>query len=116
MVNRKLHSMKMYKNPWFIILLPSLLLLSAIVGCQYLSFTTDFRAYFSTDNPQLQAFQQLESDFNKQDTLVFLIEMEDESRSVLNLNTLNFLAELTQKAWQLPFHLPPSSTLQPSWR
>jgi len=103
MVNRELHSMKMYKNPWFIILLPSLLLLSAIVGCQYLTFTTDFRTYFSSDNPQLQAFEQLESDFNKQDTLVFLIEMEDESRSILNSNALNFLGELTQKAWQLPF-------------
>ena len=87
----------------FVFVLLSVLLLLAVSGIQYLSFTTDFRSYFSPENPQLQAFEQLEADFNKQDTLVFLVEMEDEESSVLNPLGIRFLGELTRSAWQIPF-------------
>ena len=92
-----------HRFAWFIFSLLSLLLLLAASGNQFLSFTTDFRSYFSPDNPQLQAFEQLEADFNKQDTLVFLVEMADEKSSVLNPTGINFLRELTSSAWQIPF-------------
>jgi len=81
----------------------TVLLLVAASGSQFLSFTTDFRSYFSPENSQLRAFEQLETNFNKQDTLVFLVEMKDESTSVLNPDGLKFLNELTDTAWQIPF-------------
>ena len=88
---------------WLVSLALTALLLMAASGSQFLSFTTDFRSYFSPENPQLQAFEQLEADFNKQDTLVFLVEMEDKKSSVLNPAGLVFLKELTHIAWQIPF-------------
>jgi predicted RND superfamily exporter protein len=88
---------------WPIFLTMTVLLLVAASGSQFLSFTTDFRSYFSPENSQLRAFEQLEADFNKQDTLVFLVEMKDESTSVLNPDGLRFLNELTNTAWQIPF-------------
>jgi len=91
------------RQGWIVFLTATALLLIAISGSQFLSFTTDFRSYFSTENPQLRAFEQLESDFNKQDTLVFLVEMKDESTSVLNSDGLKFLNNLTNTAWKIPF-------------
>lgn len=88
---------------WMVFLAATVVLLIATSGSQFLSFTTDFRSYFSADNPQLRAFEQLEADFNKQDTLVFLVEMEDESASVLNPDGLRFLNDLTNTAWKIPF-------------
>jgi predicted RND superfamily exporter protein len=92
-----------HRLAWLVFVMLSVLLLLAASGAQFLSFTTDFRSYFSPENPQLQAFEQLEADFNKQDTLVFLVEMEDEESSVLNPLGINFLRELTRSAWQIPF-------------
>ena len=91
------------RGAWTVFLLMTMLLLISASGVQYLSFTTDFRSYFSAENPQLRAFEKLEADFNKQDTLVFLVEMDDEVSSVLNPRGLNFLKELTRNAWQIPY-------------
>jgi predicted RND superfamily exporter protein len=88
---------------WPVFLIMSVLLLVAASGGQFLSFTTDFRSYFSPENPQLQVFEQLEADFNKQDTLVFLVEMSDQQSSILNPTGLSFLNKLTQSAWQIPY-------------
>ncbi|MGK0476317.1 MAG: putative RND superfamily exporter protein [Oleispira sp.] len=88
---------------WIVIIALSAVLILATSGAQHLTFTTDFRSYFSSENPQLRAFEQLEADFNKQDTLVFLVEMEDEQSSVLNPHGLGFLKALTRSAWQIPF-------------
>jgi predicted RND superfamily exporter protein len=88
---------------WLVFVALSVALLLATIGAQNLSLTTDFRSYFSSDNLQLRAFEQLEADFNKQDTLVFLVEMEDEKSSVLNPLGLGFLTALTHSAWQIPF-------------
>ena len=48
------------------------------------------------------AFEQIEADFNKQDTLVFLIEAED-GRSVLSPDVVSFIHNLTEAAWTIPF-------------
>jgi len=103
MVSRNSSESIEYSKSWWVIALMSLMMIIAIAGAKNLTFTTDFRTYFSTDNPQLQAFEQLEADFNKQDTLVLLVEMDDEGRSVLNPQALTLIDSLTQYAWQLPF-------------
>lgn len=88
---------------WILIVATTMCLLLISSGSQFLSFTTDFRTYFSEENPQLKAFEQLEADFNKQDTLVFLIEMEDQTSSVLNPIGITFLSDLTELSWQIPY-------------
>lgn len=88
---------------WLLVTAISLALLVMISGARSLNFTTDFRTYFSSDNPQLQAFEQLEADFNKQDTLVFLVEMSDKKASLINLIGIDFLRQLTEMSWQIPY-------------
>jgi predicted RND superfamily exporter protein len=88
---------------WAVIIAATIFLLVTSSGSRFLSFTTDFRTYFSEENPQLKAFEQLETDFNKQDTLIFLVEMDDQSSSVLNTEGMKFLSDLTQLSWQIPY-------------
>ena len=104
MVNKVLNNSFINERvSWPIVLVLTILVLIAASGSQFLSFTTDFRSYFSPDNSQLQAFEQLEADFNKQDTLIYLVEMTDREQSVLNVDALTFLKELTNAAWQIPY-------------
>lgn len=89
--------------PWLTLLISTLLIFVMSAGAANLLFTTDFRTYFSDDNPQLKAFEQIEADFNKQDTLVFLVEQSNETDSILNPVTLDFIRLLTNAAWQIPY-------------
>ena len=70
-------------------------------GAARLSFTADFRAYFSDDNPQLIAFEALEADFNKRDTLTLLIEPV--SGDIYQPRVIELIRTLTDIAWQLPY-------------
>ena len=47
---------------WLVILLTLVLVGLAASGGKYLSFTTNYRVFFSDDNPQLLAFEALEKD------------------------------------------------------
>lgn len=90
------------KKPWVTFLTLSVLLIALAIGVVNLQLTTDFRTYFSVDNAQLQAFEKLESDFNKQDTLVFLLTARN-GHEVFAPASLNQIKVLTDKAWQLPY-------------
>lgn len=72
-----------------------------IAGAANLRFSADFRAYFSDDNPQLLAFEALEADFNKRDTLSLLIEPEN--GSIYQADVIALIRELTDMGWQLPY-------------
>ncbi|MDF1820635.1 MAG: MMPL family transporter [Alcanivoracaceae bacterium] len=75
--------------------------LGLAAGAARLSFTADFRVYFSDDNPQLIAFEQLEEDFNKRDTLTILVQPVE--GSVFDEDMLTLVRQLTDMAWTLPY-------------
>ncbi len=75
--------------------------LSAGMGVRLLEFNNNHRAFFSPDNPQLLAFNALENTFNKNDTLNFVVQPAD--GAVFSRASLGMLADLTQKAWQIPY-------------
>lgn len=78
-----------------------ILIFAVIAGAGGLSFTPDFRSYFSDDNPQLESFEALEDAFNKRDSLVILVESKN--GSVYQEAQLNLIRELTTLAWQTPY-------------
>ncbi len=82
----------------FLCLLVSIVL---TVGVKDLEITTNFRAFFGNDNPQLAAFESLEDSFTRQDSLVFYIEVID--GTVFQKSTLQLILQLTEKAWELPY-------------
>ncbi|MCH2039626.1 MAG: MMPL family transporter [Saccharospirillaceae bacterium] len=89
-------------NPWRTFLVLTTLILLMAGGAGQLQLTTDFRTYFSADNPQLQAFEKLEADFNKQDSLIFLLQSND-ADSVFTASRLAAVEQLTEASWRLPY-------------
>ena len=91
------------KLKWPIILLTIALILLAAKGGQYLSFTTNYRVFFSQSNPQLMAFDALERTYTKNDNVMFVLSPKD--GNVFTAETLAAVEELTTQAWQIPYSI-----------
>ena len=89
------------RNRILIIIASLLLVAIAGAGTQYLSFTTNYRVFFSKENPQLLAFDAMEKTYAQSDNVMFVIEPHD--HRVFTHDTLKAVDELTRKAWQIPY-------------
>jgi len=89
------------KYRWIIILLSFVLVLGAASGGRFLVFKADYRVFFSGDNPQLQAFDNLEKTYSRNDNVLFVITPKD--GNVFTRKTLNVIENLTEKSWQIPY-------------
>ncbi len=91
----------MVRRRWWIIAATALSVLSAASGIRFLAFNNDTRAFFSEENPQLEALETLESTYSKDNNVLFVIAPED--GDVFTRETLAAVEELTAAAWQLPY-------------
>jgi predicted RND superfamily exporter protein len=88
---------------WWIIFSTLLLVFTAASGARFLGFSTDYRVFFSEDNPQLVAFETLQNTYTKNDNVMFAIEPED--GKVFTPQTLAAVEEITQASWKIPYSL-----------
>ncbi|MDH3670107.1 MAG: MMPL family transporter [Gammaproteobacteria bacterium] len=85
---------------WWLMLLCIAATVAAGSGVRFLEFTTDYRVFFSKENPQLQAFEELQDVYSKNDNVLFVIAPKD--GTVFTRETLATVEWLTEAAWQLP--------------
>jgi predicted RND superfamily exporter protein len=86
------------------VLLASVILVGlAASGVPSLTFKTDYRVFFSEDNPQLQAFEQLQNTYTKSDNVLFVLAPKD--GRVFTPATLEAVRWLTEASWQTPYSL-----------
>lgn len=81
----------------------SVTVLLAIVlgsGLGELKFTSDYRVYFGSANPQLQAYNSFERIYTSNDTLI--IAVQPDKGDVFTSQVLGVVEELTERAWQIP--------------
>ncbi len=76
---------------------------AAFSGVLKLSMSTNYRVFFSPDNPQLLAFEALEATYTKNDNVMFVLSPKD--GDVFTQKTLTAVEDLTKRAWQLPYSL-----------
>ncbi|MCY3880201.1 MAG: MMPL family transporter [Rhodobacteraceae bacterium] len=86
---------------WVVILFAHLLVAAAAGGLLFLKSETDYRTFFSEDNPELLAFNALENTFEKSDNVLFLIAPDD--RDATSEAALAAAAWLVERAWQTPY-------------
>ena len=86
---------------WLIIILSLILVASAATGGKNIYFTTNYRVFFSEDNPQLLEFEALENTYVQNDNVFFVLEPAD--GKVFTQETLSAVEYLTERAWQIPF-------------
>jgi len=87
---------------WLIILLTLILVGLAASGGRHLYFTTDYRVFFSPENPQLLAFDSLEKTYSKQDNVMFVLSAKD-GGDLFQPKHLAAIDQLTKAAWQMPY-------------
>lgn len=88
-------------HPWLSLLLAALLLVVAASGAGGYQYSVDHRAFFSADNPQLLAYETLQDDYSRTDTI--LIALAPASGQVFDAEFLTLLESLTEVAWQVPY-------------
>ena len=86
---------------WWIIFATVLMVASAGYGVKNLGFTNNYRAFFSEENPQLQAFDALQNKYIKTDNV--MIAVVPKNGKVFTRETLAVVEELTKAAWQVPY-------------
>jgi len=80
---------------WLVLLLSILAILLLASGGRFLSFTNDYRVWFSPANPQLVAFEKLQEDYTRSDNI--LVMLEPSSGNVFTNETLEAVAEFTEQ-------------------
>nr|NIY15976.1 MMPL family transporter [Nitrospinaceae bacterium] len=100
---------------WRIILGTLLLVAIATAGGVFLNFSSDYRVFFSAENPQLKAFDTLQNTYTKNDNV--LIALEPENGDMFTRENLAALEDLTRQAWQTPYSIRVESltNFQHSW-
>lgn len=88
---------------WPLLIIMPLLVIMAATGGQYLKFTNNYRIFFSADNPQLKAFENLENSYTKDDNVLFLLTPKD--NAVISNQTLEAVEWLTEQSWQIPYSI-----------
>ncbi len=89
------------RHPWLVMITAILFVMGAASGGKYLAFKTDYRVFFSADNPQLLAFEALEAMYTKNDNVMFIIAPKD--GNAFSKKTLEAVKTITEKAWQTPY-------------
>jgi len=86
---------------WFVILFSVALAVAAGSGASKLAFSTNYRVFFSEANPELQAFEDLQNTYTKNDNFFFVFEPQD--GSAFSPQTLDAVEQLTEEAWKIPY-------------
>ena len=86
---------------WWVISGAVLLAVVIGAGASRLEFSTNYRVFFSEANPELQAFENLQNTYTKNDNFFFVIEPR--AGSAFDAETLAAVEELTEAAWQIPY-------------
>jgi predicted RND superfamily exporter protein len=79
------------------------LVAAAASGARFLSFSNDYRIFFSAENPQLLAFENLQNTYTKSDNVLFVVAPAD--GNVFTSETLQAIEWLTEQAWQIPYSI-----------
>lgn len=100
---------------WWIILVTLLFVAAAASGARFLDFSSDYRVFFSKENPQLQAFDALQNTYTKNDNV--MIALASKNGEVFTRENLAAVEELTKQSWQIPYSIRVESVtnFQHSW-
>ncbi|MCY4222620.1 MAG: hypothetical protein OXD35_13375 [Thiotrichales bacterium] len=85
---------------WLVIVLTLVLVALASAGGALLKSSSNYRMFFSPDNPQLLAFESLENTYEKSDNVLFMIVPDDGDAT--SARALEATLRLTERAWQTP--------------
>ena len=88
---------------WLVLVGVVVMTFGAGAGMSKLEFSANYRTFFSDENPELAAFENLQATYTKNDNILFVIEPENEGDTAFTNNTLAAVESLTAEAWKIPY-------------
>lgn len=88
---------------WLVLIGVVVMTFGAGAGMSKLEFAANYRTFFSDENPELAAFENLQATYTKNDNILFVIEPENEGETAFTNNTLAAVEALTAEAWKIPY-------------
>lgn len=85
---------------WFVLLATVLVTVAIGSGMSRLEFAANYRTFFSDENPELAAFENLQATYTKNDNIFFVLEASEDT--AFTNNTLAAVEALTAEAWKIP--------------
>ncbi len=89
------------RRPILVIISVFLLVMFAASGGSKLTFKSDYRVFFGKENPQLNAFENMQATFTKNDNVAFIVAPKD--GLVFTEEVLLAVYKLTEESWQIPY-------------
>jgi uncharacterized protein len=91
------------KLRWLVVFLATFGALSMAYGGQYIKFSNDYRYFFTDENPNLRAFEQLERTYTSPDTILWVLKPNEGKAT--EPAVLAIIQEITERAWQTPYSI-----------
>jgi predicted RND superfamily exporter protein len=91
------------RRRWLVLLATVLAVVLLASGGRFLVFQNDYRIFFSEENPQLTAFEELQNTYTKNDNVLLVLAPAD--GDVFTRENLAAVADVTERAWQTPFSI-----------
>jgi uncharacterized protein len=92
---------KIIRYRWAVVLSALILTMGIGSGATGLYLDTDFRAFFSPENPQVKAFDELQNVYTKNDNILFVVAPRD--GSAISKTSMEGIEDLVEKAWTVPY-------------
>ena len=89
------------RRPFLVIISIILIVCVAAYGASKLTFKSDYRVFFGSENPQLTAFENMQKTFTKNDGIAFIVSPKD--GVVFKENVLTAIHALSTESWQIPY-------------
>jgi len=86
---------------WAVIIISLVVVFGVSSGARHLGFQTDYRMFFSDDNPQLQSFEELQRVYTKTDNAMVVVKPKE--GNVFTPRVLQAIQEITKEFWLLPY-------------
>ena len=85
---------------WFVVVAALAITMTIGSGGRLLEFSNNYRAFFSDSNPELEAFENLQATYTKNDNFLFVLAPKE---GEVTQSTLAAVEQLTEAAWQIPY-------------
>ena len=89
------------RHPWAVILAVLAITLSIGAGARHLEFANNYRVFFSQENPELRAFEDLQATYTKNDNFLFVLAPSN--GKAFSRESLAAVESLTEEAWKIPY-------------
>ncbi len=87
---------------WFVLVGTIAIAMGIGSGAANLKFDGDYHAYFSESNPQLEAFDNLQEKYTKDESVIISLSPSD--NNIFTKDNLMAIEQMTAEAWKIPYN------------